>query len=276
MLTPDYYEHCTDKIVELYGELNNSITKDIVRRIVKTGTITETAKQQIMSLQHSGKLYDDVIKTIAKFLGKSENQTRRMFKDAGVTSVDYDNDIYIKQGLNALPLNMSPQALNVLSAGLTKTNGFLYNLTKTTALQAQQAYIKAITLAEIQIESGAFDYATAIKNAVKSVIDEGATVKYPSGHIDRLEVAVRRATLTGVSQTVGEISVAHANDMGCDLMDITAHYGARPSHAEWQGKIVSLSGKSGYLTISDIGYGTGAGFKGWNCRHDWYPFLMTA
>lgn len=64
----------------------------------------------------------------------------------------------------------------------------------------------------------------------------------------------------------------NAIESGEDLMEITAHYGARPSHEVWQGKIVSLSGKAGYLSLSDIGYGTGAGFKGWNCRHDWFVF----
>ena len=61
--------------------------------------------------------------------------------------------------------------------------------------------------------------------------------------------------------------------MGCDLMEITAHAGARPSHAAWQGKLVSLSGRTGYLSLRDIGYNTGPGFKGWNCHHDWFPFF---
>ena len=79
--------------------------------------------------------------------------------------------------------------------------------------------------------------------------------------------------ITGIGQTTGEICKAYAEDLGCDLMEITAHAGARPSHAAWQGQIVSLSGKRGYLSLSDIGYGTGDGFKGWNCRHDWYPYF---
>lgn len=60
--------------------------------------------------------------------------------------------------------------------------------------------------------------------------------------------------------------------MGWDLMEITAHSGARPEHAMWQGKIVSRSGKKGYLSLRDIGYGEATGFKGINCRHDWYPY----
>lgn len=56
-------------------------------------------------------------------------------------------------------------------------------------------------------------------------------------------------------------------------MELTAHAGARPSHAAWQGQVVSLEGAPGYLSLDDIGYGTGGGFKGWNCRHDWFPFF---
>lgn len=59
---------------------------------------------------------------------------------------------------------------------------------------------------------------------------------------------------------------------GWDLMELTAHGGARPEHAEWQGKIVSRSGQKEYLSLKDIGYGTATGFKGVNCRHDWYPY----
>lgn len=273
MLTPEYLENCADDIIELYSKLDESITKDIVRRIVKTNIVTEGAALQAMRLQESGKLYDEILKEASSMTGKSVAELKRLFKEAGVESVKYDSSVYKKAGLDPLPLNLSPTAVERLSAGLKKTNGLITNLTKTTAISAQRAYINACTLAEMQVESGAFDYITAIKNAVNNAIEQGATVVYPSGHTDKLDVAIRRSVLTGVSQTTGEISEAYANDMGCDLMEITAHFGARPSHAEWQGKIVSLSGKKGYLSKADIGYGTGAGFKGWNCRHDWYPFF---
>lgn len=93
------------------------------------------------------------------------------------------------------------------------------------------------------------------------------------GNNGKLDVAVRRNVMTGIGQTTGEICLGYAREMGCDIMEITAHSGARPSHAAWQGQLVSLSGQDGYLSLSDIGYGTGGGFKGWNCRHDWYPYF---
>lgn len=79
--------------------------------------------------------------------------------------------------------------------------------------------------------------------------------------------------MTGIGQTTGQICLANARELGCDLMEITADAGARPSHSYWQGQVVSLSGRKGYLSLSDIGYGSGDGFKGWNCRHDWYPYF---
>ncbi|MDE6833925.1 MAG: phage minor capsid protein [Ruminococcus sp.] len=125
----------------------------------------------------------------------------------------------------------------------------------------------------MQITSGAFSYQEAIRQAVQKTAQDGVRVLYSSGHTDRIDVAVRRAVLTGVGQTCREIGLMNAQECGCDLMEITAHSGARPAHAQWQGKIVSLSGRKGYLSKSDIGYGTGDGFGGWNCRHDWFPFF---
>ena len=62
--------------------------------------------------------------------------------------------------------------------------------------------------------------------------------------------------------------------MGCDLVETTAHPGARPSHAERQGQVFSRSGRSPkYPTFERTGYGTGAGLCGWNCRHSFYPFF---
>ena len=143
----------------------------------------------------------------------------------------------------------------------------------TTAKTSQVQFINACSLAELKVSTGGYSYQTAIWEAVQAVAKYGLEVEYPSGHKDKLDVAVRRNVMTGIGRTTGEICLEYANEMGCDLMEISAHSGARPSHAEWQGDIVSLSGQDGYLSLSDIGYGTGDGFKGWNCRHDWYPYF---
>lgn len=273
MLTPEQLAHCSDDIVSLYSKLNEEVVRDIARRIAKASNMTETGRLQILALQDTGMLTDDILKSVSKYSGMSEEMLFDLFEDAGIMSVEYDMDIYAANGFNPLPLNMSPAAMKILEAGYKKTNGNLINLTRTTAVTSQREFINACTLAEMKVESGAFSPPQAIVDAVNQIAKNGAVVRYPSGHEDKLDVAVRRNVMTGIGQTTGEISLSYALELGCDLMEITAHGGARPSHAVWQGKIVSLSGKEGYLSLADIGYGTGEGFKGWNCRHNWYPFF---
>lgn len=231
MLPPSEYEHLCDDLIKLYADLDNAIISDIVRRLVENGEMTETAKWQAKQLQESGMLYDDIIAEIANRTDASQNHIRTLFEDAAVESVRNDNVRYREAGLAGI-IKLSPAAMQVLDAGYKKCSGNLSNLTLTTANTAQQSYITACNNAYMQIVSGAFDYNTAIRNAVKAAAQDGTWVLYPSGHRDRIDVAVRRAVLTGVGQTVRQLSSINANEMGCDLMEITAHSGARPSHAE--------------------------------------------
>ena len=273
MLTPDYLLHCTDSLVELMDAYDNAVVADIARRIVKTGTITETAKHQIKQAQQMGLLYEDIIQEIAKRTNATDNMIKALFEDAGVETVQTDNRLYTAAGLQTTDLLASPAMLQMLQAGYENTLGTMHNLTLTTANTAQQAYISACDLAMLQVQSGAMSYQQAIRAAIQSAAADGTRVLYPSGRTDRIEVAIRRAVLTGVAKTCRTIGEYNAASCGCDLMELSAHAGARPSHAKWQGQLVSLSGKKGYLSKDDIGYGSGDGFGGYNCRHDWYPFF---
>lgn len=270
MLTPEQLAHCADDIINLYSQLEEEIVRDIARRIAKTGTMTDTGIWQAQHMQELGTLHSDVLSSVAKYSDKTESELKKLFEDAGVTATEFDNEIYRQNGLNPKSLKVSDVQMQLLDAGFKKTQG---NLTLTTAVSSQTSFINACSLAELKASSGAFTPQQAIADAIKQVAQDGAYVIYPSGHRDRLDVAVRRNVMTGIGQTTGQICLSNAQELGCDLMEITAHAGARPSHSAWQGQIVSLSGQRGYLSLSDIGYGTGDGFKGWNCRHDWYPYF---
>lgn len=273
MLTPEQLAHCADDILELYSKLEEAIVRDIARRVAKTGTMTDTAIWQAQHMQELGTLNSDILNSISKYSGKCESELKKLFEDAAITATEYDNEIYRANGLNPKSIKVSDTQLQILEAGFKKTQGNLSNLTLTTAVSSQTSFINACSLAELKATSGAFSPQQAIVDAIKQVAANGAEVIYPSGHTDKLDVAVRRNVMTGIGQTTGQICLANAHELGCDLMEITAHAGARPSHSYWQGQVVSLSGRKGYLSLSDIGYGSGDGFKGWNCRHDWYPYF---
>lgn len=272
MLTPLQYNHLCDEIAVLYAGLEESVIEDMTRRIVRMGYLSDASAWQARMLQESGMLYEDILAEISQRTGQTDREIRTLFQNAGVQAVRNDNFYYRQAGL-VVPRNLSGNALQILEAGYQKCGGSLKNLTLTTANTSQQAFIQACNLAYMQTSSGVMDYNTAIRHAVRTAAGNGSLVRYPSGHTDKLDVAVRRAVLTGVGQTVRQVSFQNARDLDCDLMEITAHAGARPSHSVWQGKIVSLSGRRGYLTVDEIGYGTVDGFGGVNCRHDWHPFF---
>ena len=99
MLTPDYLDHCTDDIVELHSRLENQIIRDIVRRLLKTGCMTDTAAYQAAIAQQSGLLYADVIQRVSKLSGLSAKQVRTLFEDAETACITADNRIYVAAGL---------------------------------------------------------------------------------------------------------------------------------------------------------------------------------
>ena len=279
MLTPQWYEACTDQILVLYSRLEDDILKDIIRRILKTGMVTESAKWQAEMLQEAGMLYNDIMQEIAKYTSQTTEEVRLLFEEAGTEVMRNDN--IILQSTTGQKLHLSDSGLQILKSNYRNTLGNLRNLTNTTAITSQAAFIAACNDAHMQITSGASSYSEAIRNAIRRTAQGGLTVKYPTGHIDKLDVAVRRAALTGVGQAAAKISIMNAKEMDCYLMEITAHSGARPDHAKWQGQLVTLTGQDAGKTIdgmkvwtlSGIGYGTGAGFRGWNCRHDWNPYF---
>lgn len=274
MLRPEYFDTAADDIISIYNKLTESGIKDICRRIARFGKITASSRWQVERLEEAGALYEDIIKSIAAKTGKSDRAVLKLFEEASVKSIRYDDAIYKAAGLSPLPLRQSPAMLETLQAGLAKTGGIMRNLTLTTAVTSQQAYIQACDLAYMQVSSGLMSYNTAIARAVVAASAAGLTVLYPSGHMDKLDVAIRRAVLTGINQTCAQMQLARADDMGCDLVETTAHNGARPSHAEWQGEVFSRSGASRkYRPFSVTGYGTGPGLCGWNCRHSFFPFF---
>lgn len=276
------YEPNADRIVALYQQLEDDILRSMVRRMLKMGFVSESTAYQAEILQAAGLLYDDIVQMIADRTDASIQQVKALFEDASVQTVEIDNEVHEASGETPVDIRQDAGMKQVLEAGYQKTMKTMRNLVSTTASTTQTAFIHVCDQAYMQVSSGAFSYQEAVRMAVKNLADSGAYITYPTGHRDRIDVAVRRCVLTGVGQTSAEVAKKHAEQSGCHLMELTAHSGARPDHARWQGQLVSLSGDDVGKTIDglrvfslrDIAYGDGKGFKGWNCRHNWHPYYV--
>ncbi|MCI7102239.1 MAG: phage minor capsid protein [Faecalibacterium sp.] len=276
MLPPSYLDRMPDAFVQLWQQVEEQILQDVARRIGKMDTVTPTANWQLWRYQQTEALRNDVVKLLAKYTGKSEAVIRRLLLQAATEAMEREDAIYYHYDMEPTPFEESAALNNLLDAGARQTCGTWQNLTATTANTVTGAFERTLDAAWLKVSTGAFDYKTAVKQAVDSLADDMPMVTYPSGHTDSIEVAARRAVLTGVNQTCGKLQVARADEMGVEFFETTAHGGARPSHAEWQGRRFHRGGAVDYKGRhypdfeAATGYGTGAGLCGWNCRHTFF------
>ena len=276
MLPPRYLDQMPDAFVQLWQQVEDEILQDVARRIGKMGTLTETANWQLWRYQQTEAVRENVVKLLARYSGKSEATIRRLLKEAATEAMEREDAIYYHYGLDPTPFEESAALNNLLTAGARQTCGTWRNLTATTANTVSGAFERTLDVAWGKVSTGAFDYKTAVKQAVDSLADDMPEITYPSGHTDTLEVAARRAVLTGVNQTAGKLQEARMDEMNVEFVETSAHGGARPSHAEWQGRrfhrggAVDYKGKHYPDFEAATGYGTGAGLCGWNCRHTFF------
>lgn len=276
MLTPQYLDELPRKLVGITAELEEEIAKDIARRIVKADYLTPTAKWQVYKAKQLRASNGEIAQQIARYSGKTRKEIAKLFRDACFDALGPETEVYRRAGLDPPQFYRSETFDRIVKAGIKNNNGLMKNLTKTTAKTADRAFERLLDKAYFQSLSGAWSHQEIIAKTVRELAAKGVQqIAYPSGHVDKADVAVRRALLTSVNQTSMQLSLAYADEMGCDLVETTAHGGARPDHARWQGQIFSRSGKSKKYPDfrRSTGYGTGAGLGGWNCRHSFTAYI---
>lgn len=278
MLTPEQLAQIADTatVRKLYDQLQEDIIADMARRISEMDFASYTTMWELQRLEAINAERDYIVQRLAEATGKSKKEIIAILNTGCSTALSSDDKVYRLAGYNPLPLAQNPALQTLIWAGYSKTLGTFENLTRTTANTATRQFEAALDRAYMQVTSGGMSYQQAVKGAVLDLAKKGlAVVQYGSGHTDYMDVAVRRAVLTGVNQTALKIQDARADEFECDLVEVSAHYGARPTHAEWQGQIYSRSGKNRkYKNFYDAtGYGTGDGLGGWNCRHSFAPFF---
>lgn len=292
MLTPHQLQKLPKNIVDLYQELEDFIIADFSRRVAKAGTITDTAKWQIERAEEFGMAEQTLKKKIAETLNLSEKEIDDLFKESAIKSIESDDTLYEQAKLTPIHLEESQQLKEYLATATEQTKGELKNITQSLGFcvrgvngkvrnkRLTNYYQESLDLAQFQISSGVLDYNTAIRNAVKSISESGVQyINYESGWRNRVDVAVRRATLTGANQMSQKMTDHMMNELipnkDKQYVEVSAHSGARPSHAKWQGKVYKVDGSdSEYDNLySATGLGSGDGLLGWNCRHSYAPFI---
>lgn len=282
-LDPRYLQELPDTLVDLYGLVEMDILEDMARRIATYDYFIPAAQHQNQKLLELGAVQEEIIAKLSALTGKTQDEIVALLTEASEQAIADDVAYYTAAEVYAPDMVDTEALYEQLNAGLVQTEGAFQNITRTTANTATRQFENALDRAWLQISTGAFDYNTAIKNTIVDLAGSGLhVIEYPSGHVDTIEVAVRRAVVTGANQTACKTQEKLADQLEVDLVEVSAHGGARPSHAKWQGKVYSRKGR---VTINGetyedfktaTGYGSGAGLAGWNCRHTFFPYVPGA
>lgn len=276
----EYKNRIANKIAANYVELEERIIQDIVRRIVKTGEITSTADWQINRLKIIGYSSEDIEKMLKSTLNKSYPKmfelydkvinweyvrNKDLYEQINAEYIPYEKNKHLNQVINGI----AQQSLEDLE-NVTRSLGFYLDINgKKTMTPLSQVYTEHLDRACFDIVSGAFDYNSVLRRTVTQLTNSGLrTIDYASGWHNRIDVAARRAVMTGLSQITGKITDYNAKKLGTEYFEVAWHAGARPTHAVWQGKIWTKE-----QLVSVCGLGTVTGLLGANCYHEYYPFF---
>lgn len=274
MLTPEYLNLIEfNDVVELYNRLNIEITADIISRISVMNDITSVSKKQMkILLQTNGtEIFNEALEKTLALTNETKNALKLLFENMAKEDMQGYKELYEYRGK---PFKLSEIQYKILNQGLKQTHKTLKNMTNTIAFQSQQAYVKEIDEAYMKAVTGAFNYNTAINIAVQRLADQGITLKDKLGRNVQLEVAVRRNVLSGIHETANSINRDIEESLGCNGYEVTAHLGARPTHAEAQGQQYAINVKDAekynlglWSDVADL-------WEEYNCRHTYFGIIL--
>lgn len=293
MLTPDYFYGKSDKLIEMYQDLEDWILQDIASRLMAAGSLSGTADRELWKLQQMGLHRQEIIKRISQLTGKSRNEVRRLLRDSVLTSFSDDESVLERLASVQPPLENNA-VIAAMNAEMMKTFGELSNLTNTTIDQSQRDLLNLLNEVDFRVASGLQSYSSAICEVLDRYAENGMHVNYPTGSRRSLEAAVRCCIVTSMNQTAAQVTNKYIVEAEAEYVLVSAHMGARhdknnpnglQSHDYWQGKVYKIQGadpdapnlleSTGYDIDLQTGEGhvvNPLGLHGYNCRHSHKPW----
>lgn len=278
---PEVLDALPEELAELYRALEDTLLDEICSRLKLADQLNEVTVQDIQALRSHGIDLKSIEEAISKTAEISKQKLNSLLNDVVERNQKYYTELidlaHITQPetlVDAATVDAIKRQTHDTFRNLTASMGFLVG---NTMLKPARAYQWALDNAEMQIQSGAISYNQAIKTAVKQLADSGLkVVDYESGHRDQIDVAVRRAVMTGVNQICAKYTEQSAQYLETPYFEVSAHAGARDklgpspwsSHKDWQGKVYSTRSNDIYPNIYEVcGLGYVDGLEGANCRH---------
>lgn len=289
---PEVLDALPEELAELYRSLESQLLDEICSRLNLADQLNEVTVQSIRALRSHGISQQEIERAIRRTTNISEKKMTELLDDVVERNQKYYSELIKITDATAPQTLLSIEDTYAIYEqtrqtfrNIAQSMAFLVDNGRT-LLAPARAYQWALDNAVLQVQSGAISYNQAIRYAVKQLADSGIRIAdYESGHRDQIDVAVRRAVMSGVNALCQRYAEQSMDYLETDLVEVSAHIGARntgvgpANHESWQGGIYRWSekprsSKGDYPDfVETTGYGTGPGLGGWNCKHHYYSFV---
>jgi hypothetical protein len=286
---PEILDALPEELAELYRGLEDTLLMEICSRLKLRDELNEVTVQDIKALRSHGIDLKEIEKAIRQTTGISEKKLNELIADVVERNQKYYTEVIDLVRVTQPDVLVDTTTIYAIKRqtqdafrNITASMGFLVDAGRT-MLPPAKAYQWALDAATLKVESGAISYGQAIKEAVRELASSGLrVVDYESGHRDHVDVAARRAVMTGVSQLCSKYTEQAAEYLETPYFEVSAHAGARDkpgpspwsSHKNWQGKVYSVRDGDIYPSIYKVcGLGAVDGLEGANCRHRRFPWV---
>lgn len=274
-------EQIPQEVVKQISELETRIMTDIVERIHKNGFSSASSDWQITRLQQLGESDENIQKMIRQALGDIDVSLDKIFSDTVYEEYYGHARSYKLFGREQIPFEQNTQLQELIGGIRQQTGDTFRNMTKSMGFAIKDPISGKITYSPLMkfyqdtldaamwdLLSGGFDFNTILNRTVSRMTTSGIRwIDYDSGNRNRVDVAARRAILTGFRQIQGKINEQVAQELETDRYEVSAHVGARPTHQPWQGRVYTMQ-----QLIDICGLGEIDGLHGINCYHDYQAF----
>lgn len=266
-------------ITSEYTKIEEELISYFVDAMIEGKSVDDIADWRRRKLGELAKYFANWESVLEKLMAERMSAIDEMLEDAFSSSANFDEKV-LKQAFKSATAGISSESFSLRLRLMTQTAHWSMNLTNTQALaKMQQDFLQAVNSVYIRVVNGISTLEQAIKDACYQYAKHGATVQYytDSGRIlnYHLDSAVRRNVMTTLVQTASAYTLERNQEYGNYLVQVSSHFGARPSHAEWQGGVYwygqEVAGYSGLVEVTD--YGSATGLCGINCRHTFWPYF---
>lgn len=289
-MTPEELEKLPKPLERTMTALELSIMEEIIRRIKATAQVTPVVDWLLVRMTAIGESKTRIKELIGAGIKDADLQVDEIYRQAAQSDYIRNREMYEGAGKDYQTYEDNKWLQQVVEAARQQTKDMLRpleNITKTTGFNVPMSggkkvftplseYLeRSLDKAMRGITIGAKTYSQAVGDVIDEMTASGIrTVDYASGKSDRIEVAARRAVMTGVAQMTDKVSEKNAAELGTDCWEVDWHMGARNTgtgyrnHQDWQGRVYS---SDEMRTV--CGLGEMLGFAGINCYHIRFPFI---